>query len=191
MTQNKDVVCCLARWSAQHHQDITGTAGENPLECNMIFFGSNVKTKLWALSCKGKISAWAICWGAKLTWRQDRQDLYLKLQKDFKVGFTARPWRRHPHRWCSRLKCESQNCHAVAEKQFLFTVWGVEGGHISQTLSGVQGYSVIVPWENDYRKPHLRSWKDQRSCISHWETRAIVNTFYNSYTTSSTCKKCL
>lgn len=40
LTQNKDVVECLARRSAQHHQDITGTAGENPLECNMILLAA-------------------------------------------------------------------------------------------------------------------------------------------------------
>lgn len=33
-------------------------------------FGSNVKTEFWALSCKGKISAWTICWG--LNWHEGR-----------------------------------------------------------------------------------------------------------------------
>lgn len=104
---------CLGRYSAQHHPDITGTAGENPLQCNMILLADTSKQKFGSFHAKGKISPWTICWGLKLTWQHSQQDLHQKLQRNSRSALlSSQPWR--PHRSCSRLECESQNCFSAA-----------------------------------------------------------------------------
>lgn len=57
-TQDKDVVDCLARRSAQHHQDIAGgTAGGNLLECHMTLLAAMSKQNFVSFHAKGKTSA--------------------------------------------------------------------------------------------------------------------------------------
>ena len=114
---DEDVAACLESCSAQHHPDITGTAGENPLQCNMILLADTSKQKFGSFHAKGKISPWTICWGLKLTWRHSQQDLHQKLQRNSRSASpSSQPWR--PHRSCSRLECESQNCFSAADLLF-------------------------------------------------------------------------
>ena len=114
---DEDVAACLESCSAQHHPDITGTAGENPLQCNMILLADTSKQKFGSFHAKGKISPWTICWGLKLTWQHSQQDLHQKLQRNSRSASpSSQPWR--PHRSCSRLECESQNCFSAADLLF-------------------------------------------------------------------------
>lgn len=83
----------------------------------MILLADTSKQKFESFHAKGKISPWTICWGLKLTWQPSQQDLHQKLQRNSRSALpSSQPWR--PHRSCSRLECESQNCFSAANLIF-------------------------------------------------------------------------